>query len=114
VVIVTFLEARGDRWEGRGCSARPRGGIEAVLSKLGCSASDFDGRGAEGEGLGLHNLANRGILHFVALACFGGRVRVGVHGVAWGWAPAAGARRERTKAGGVGRRLRAELREVEI
>ena len=37
-----------------------------------------------------------------------------MHWVAWGWAPAARARRHGTEAGGVGRGLGAQLGEVEI
>lgn len=81
---------------------------------LGCGTGDLDRWCSEGEGLGLDDLADRGVLHLVALAGFGGRVRVHVHWVAWRWAPAARARRERTEAGSVGSRLRAELSEVEI
>jgi hypothetical protein len=105
--IVSFL-SRGRR------GARPLGGIEATLFHLRRRARDLDRRGRELEGLGLHDLADVGVLHLVALARLGGRVRVHVHGVAGRRAPAAGARGHGTEAGGVGSGLGAQLGEIEV
>jgi hypothetical protein len=84
------------------------------LSELGSGASDLDRRCAKRERLWLHNLANRGVLHLVALARLSGRVRVDVHGMTRRWAPAAGAGREWAKSGSVGCGLRAQLSKVEV
>jgi hypothetical protein len=114
MLVVSFLEAWGNWWEWWGRGASSRWCIEAVLVDLGRCASNLDRRCSEREWLGLNNLADGGVLYFVALACFSGRVRVNVHWVAWRWAPAAGARREGTESGSVGCRLRAQLSKVEI
>jgi hypothetical protein len=89
MVVVSFLEAWGDWWEGWRYGAGSRRRVEAILAELGGCACNLDRRSAKSEWLRLHNLADLGVLHLVALACLGGRVRVDVHGVAWRWAPSA-------------------------
>lgn len=88
--------------------------LKTVLIQFGCCAGDFDGWHLESKGLGLGNLAGIGVLHVVALAGLGGRVRVNMHGVAWGGFPAAGTRRHGAKTRRIGGGLGAELRKVKI
>lgn len=111
VVVLTLLEAGGDRWGGRLC-ADGRG--EASLLDLGGCACDLDGRCLQGEGLGLGDFARVGVLDFVAFAVLRRGLGVVVLGVAWGRTPAAGAGGKGTEAGGVGGGLGAELGEVEV
>jgi hypothetical protein len=114
MVVVSFLEAWGDWWEGWRCGASSCWGIEAFLAELGSCAGDLDRRCSKREWLRLYNLADLGVLYLVALACLGGRMRVDVHGVTWRRAPAAGARRQRTESRSVGCGLRAQLSKVEV
>jgi len=88
-VVVVSLEAWGDggqRWRN---GLRAGRGIEAVLAELGGCAGDLDGGRLQGEGLGLDDLADLGVLDLAFVAVV--RLTVGVHvvGVAWRWTPAA-------------------------
>ena len=109
MLILSFHDAGAERG-GSGMGAC--WSLKAVLLDLGGSTMDLDGRGAEGEGLGLGDRA--GILDTVALPVLRGAMRVDVLGVAWRWAPAAVAGREGTEARSVGCGLGTELSEVEI
>jgi hypothetical protein len=115
VVVVTFLEAWGDRREGwRYCLCAGRG-IEAVLIHFWRCAGDLDGGCLQAEGLGLDNLADLGVLD-LAVVLVGNRHAIGINvvWVAGWWAPAARAGRKRAKAGRVGGGLRTQLGKVKV
>ena len=109
VVVLSLLEAwRGGRRRGL-CSCWS---VEAVSFEFRGSALDLDRRCLEGEWLRLHDLTS--VLHAIGFAVLGRGLRVDVLRVAWWRLPAAGARREGSKAGGVGGGLRSKLGKIEV